>query len=497
MTLSRDGRSGVIVISLVEWPSREAAAGEGSMSRATRLAQRRDELRRAAPRRRRRRSFLGGILSLGLIVAACGDGDGESGEAVTVTWWIYQEPHQMDILEEEFVRPFNEAHDDVQLEMRRYHYDELQTAISTAIQAGEGPDIVTTGGPSFVAEFANADRLVDLSDYAEQYGWQDLIFPWAMSAGEVDGTLYSLPHTWETLVLWYNRAVFDEYGWQPPQDRDELEAIIDEAVANDMLPFTSGNADWQGVNEWILSVLYQGYSGPEAFYGAVTERIAWTDDLLVGAVDLFREWMEAGYFRGRAEAYYTAGDDATWTDLVQGVGAMHVAGTWAFQNAVSYFEEQPDDWDWAPFPTLRDGVEPGFTLSIGTSLAINDNSENPDAAAQVLDYVYADPDRAARIAARMDGTWLVPIDLDLEGLDEVDPRFARHVEEVSAASERGNYGYTIWTFLPPRTQQHHVEAIERVLNGQIDSGAFMQEVQDIFEEEAADGRVPPIPEPNA
>ena len=46
-------------------------------------------------------------------------------------------------------------------------------ATRTALAGGAGPDIVGTPGPSFAMSLALAGQLLDLDDYAKQYGWDE------------------------------------------------------------------------------------------------------------------------------------------------------------------------------------------------------------------------------------------------------------------------------------------------------------------------------------
>ncbi|MBW3671941.1 MAG: extracellular solute-binding protein, partial [Acidobacteria bacterium] len=75
-----------------------------------------------------------------------------------------------------------------------------------------GPDIVVTPGPSFAFELVQAGQLLPLDDYVQQLGWSDRFVPWALNLGKVDGKLYSIPNELETLVLYYNKTLFEEKG---------------------------------------------------------------------------------------------------------------------------------------------------------------------------------------------------------------------------------------------------------------------------------------------
>jgi raffinose/stachyose/melibiose transport system substrate-binding protein len=79
-------------------------------------------------------------------------------------------------------------------------------------------------------------------------------------------------------------------------------------------------------------------------------------------------------------------------------------------------------------------------------------------------------------------------------LKGVDPRIGRIFETLSEASDSGNYGYTTWTFFPPKSDVYIYEEIEKVWAGDITPEEYLEGLQAIFEEELAAGEIPPIPE---
>ena len=120
---------------------------------------------------------------------------------------------------------------------------EIWTATSTALSGGAGPDVVFTPGPTFAMELAKSDRLSSLDSYAEEFGWADRFFPWALGLGTVDDTLYSIPCEVETMVLYYNADLFEEHGWTPPTTIDELVALADQVNEAGIVPFAHTNAE--------------------------------------------------------------------------------------------------------------------------------------------------------------------------------------------------------------------------------------------------------------
>ncbi|MCS6847023.1 MAG: extracellular solute-binding protein [Anaerolineae bacterium] len=425
--------------------------------------------------------------------AAAGETSIVAGEKVKITWWTEnpEEQYQQPLIEN-FVNGCQTDNPNIEIELK--FTENLNDVLRTAVQAGSGPDIIQTPGPAFVAEYVRAGLVSDLTPYEQKFGWRDIIFPWALDVGKLDGKLYSLPLTYEAMVMWYNKKTLAANNWNVPTTRAELEKIAEEAKAKGLYPFVNGNAGWKGVNEWLVSTWYNNYAGADNVYRALKGDLRWDDTLFVEAIALLKDYMDKGYFRGGKQSYFATDFPEIEADLATGKGVFDFAGTWAFQNKPVAFTENPDDWDWAPAPSLRDGVRSSFPIGIGSTLSINAASKNPDAAAAVLHCVYSNPRRAAKIIHDFPGEWVVPITLTKEDFPVgTDPRFIRALEALAAASKSGDYGYTTWTFWPAKSDQFIIEQMDAVFDGKMTPEEFSRQLQEIYAQEAKDGKLPPVP----
>lgn len=112
--------------------------------------------------------------------------------------------------------PLSEAFPDVDIEIKMYSD---RQSLQVEVAGGGGPDILDLDGPTDVAEFAKADRVMDLGAYAEKYGWQDMFYDWAYNSSYYNGKLYSLPTAFEGMVMYYNLDVMEEHGWEIPKTK--------------------------------------------------------------------------------------------------------------------------------------------------------------------------------------------------------------------------------------------------------------------------------------
>ncbi len=415
-------------------------------------------------------------------------------ESFKVVWWNESvDDAQKQVLIENFVDTFNAAHPDTPLDFTLQ--EDLDRVLRTAMQAGAGPDIVSTPGPGFVLEYVNAGHVLDLGVYDTQYGWKDKLLGWAYESGMIQGKLYSLPLTFESMIVYYNKTLFDSKGWKVPTNRAEMEAICEDAKADDIYPFPYGNSDWNPATEHLIGMFYDHYAGADNVYKALIGEKKWTDEEFVGAMKLMNDWFQKGYYSGSIDNYHALTWDDYWPMLATGKGAMIMTGTWGMQGAFPAFEESGQEWDWFPMPSLREGVRPVYALAIGQTLSINAKSKHPNEAAAALDWVFSDKKRAMKIASGFNfGEWVVPLHLAAEDFPaDTDARITRFYEEFGKVTGAGDYGYTTWTFWPAKTEVYIYQGFDDVLAGTLTVEEYLAEVQKQFDEERNAGKTPPVP----
>jgi len=360
----------------------------------------------------------------------------------------------------------------------------------TAVAGGGGPDVIMTPGITYTLEYAKAGVLEPLDAYATEYGWDSTIASWALSAGKYEDTLYSLQSELETMILWYNKSVFDRLGLTPPTTTAEFDAVADALDKAGVTPFASGNAEWKGVNEWFISGLFNGHAGADAVYSALAGDGSFTDPGFVEATDLITKWQQQGYLAGGLDRYYTT----TFDEFLSGFGAgdygMNMEGSWRFSNIDTFFSAAGNEWDWVPFPT-KDGREL-YSIGTGSSWGINASSKNKDAAAEVLNHIFT-PEIQAQLAVDC-GFAPGPVTLDASMLEGLDPRQARLYESVATAAAKGDYGYLTWAFFGPETDQYIYEEIEKLWGGSITTAQYLEGLQELNDKERLAGDNPPLPE---
>jgi raffinose/stachyose/melibiose transport system substrate-binding protein len=409
-----------------------------------------------------------------------------------VTLWYQRgaNPEQQRILQKDLVEPYNAAHpkDPLTLDVRGGSNGDKQ--IRMAVVSGKGPDIIMTPGPSTTLALVQSGHLLPLDDYIKKYNLDKRILAPMLRTGEYQGHNYALPRTFETMVLYYNKTLFDKNGWTAPKTKSELDTLAAAMMAKGITPFSVGNGDWRAANEWHVTVILNHYAGPENIYKALKGEIPWTDPVFVQAIDVLKDWYQKGWF---GKNYFSLTGDQEALLLAKGEAGMAPNGTFSFDNMVAAFKQTGQELGVASIPSLREGVPyPLYSVGTGSTMSINKNSPNPEGAAAFLDYLYSD-DFYDRISKDWPGDWNLP----LTSIDEakltknVSPLFATTFASFAKAVGQGAYGYTTWTFWPPATEDYLIHGIEQVWLGQISTEDYLKKMEDIFAKELKDGKVPP------
>ena len=167
-------------------------------------------------------------ISLCCMAAAAGiQGCAASGDSnKTVIEIVQYKPEAagyFEMLEEQF----NAAHDDIQLKISSPN--DAMTILRTRFIREDYPDIIGIGGDINYSYFVDAEILADVSDYAGladiKQAYRDI--DEALELVPTEGT-YAVPYVANAAGVLYNRDLFEEHGWEIPQNWTEFTAMCDE-----------------------------------------------------------------------------------------------------------------------------------------------------------------------------------------------------------------------------------------------------------------------------
>lgn len=442
-------------------------------------------------------------IAVSLLVAGC-SGPGESvqdPDAPVIYWYgldTVDAEHEA-TWEKYNLEPFVKEHPDVTVEAIAQSKEPLDAKIKTALAAGQGPDFIQTPGPANVILYSKAGYLADLTQNAESEGWKDKFLPWALDVGYLDGQLVSVPTSYESLVLYYNKTLFEENGWTAPTDRDSLEKLAKEMMAKGIIPFAAGNGDNPSSTEWLISSFLNVVAGPTKIHDALAGEIPWTDPDIVSAIALLKEYFDRGYFGGGVKQYFTTSYDQKLAQLADGEAGMYLSGTWEVLSFPWFFgyEGNQNDWAWTTLPSLSDNVSEGiFPLSVGGTLSVNAKAKNIAGALTYVNWLFSDTKNMWDYVAAGEAQPF-PIKYSDSDIPEgVDPRYSDQYKQINLASEEGNVGYVTWTSFGPKMEAYVLNEQDKVLNGSLSPEDFCAGIQKAFEADNESQLIPRLFETN-
>jgi raffinose/stachyose/melibiose transport system substrate-binding protein len=425
------------------------------------------------------------ILSLAFLAGA-------AAEPKEITLWITDfNQQQFDDFGRTVIDPFNSSQSEYKVKATLIqHYDrELKLALS----AGKGPDVLFTEGPSYLVQYSKTGFVIPLDGYAAKYSWDKRFVGSMLNLQRLNGKLYGLPDEYESMFLYYNKTLFEKNGWTPPKTLEELQQIAEDAKSKGITPFAAGNASWKGTNEWFVTVVLNHYAGAANVYKALTGELPWNAPVFVDAIKLLNDWWKKGYF---SKNYYALTGTQATDDVATGKAAMLISGSWAIHDLTETFKQSGQQWDWIAFPSVGpEATYPLYEIGIGGTQSISKFCKSPDGAAAFLDYMYQPKVFMAWTEAQPATGQLLPpgnfADSDTKS-DKLDPRLVKQNDAVLACIKSGAIGYTTWTFWPDRTESVIVDGLEKVWAGQLSEADYLKGVNDQFQQDKKDGRIPPV-----
>ena len=195
----------------------------------------------------------------------------------------------------------------------------LNNKLKASLPNNQGPDIFQSWGGSFMGQFAEAGKLLDLTKELKSIPSS----PAAVQAMSWKGKTYGVAPFFAIAGLFVNEGKFKEYGLTVPTTFDEFEKVCDTLKAKGIQPVAVGAKDqWPALATYMY--LVNRYGG-NVFADAVARKVRFDSEPFVKAAEKYQEWAKKGYFGAKAlsEGY----GDAQLL-MCTGKAGMQISGSW-------------------------------------------------------------------------------------------------------------------------------------------------------------------------
>ena len=296
------------------------------------------------------------LATMSLVLTGCGTtGPGGSRDKIQV--WALQDPQNEPVINAglDF---FNQSAP-VRAELVTYVNDAYKQKLHVSMGSPNAPDVFFNWGGGNLAEFVNANQVVDLSHaLAARPEVRDAFLPSVLAVGRISNGQYGLPMNGiQPVVLFYHKGVFADAGLEPPKTWNDLLSLVDAFKSRKITPISlPGSQGWTEL--MYLEYLLDRIGGPDRFSAIAAQRDgAWRDEAVIRALRMCQELAERGAF-GSNFASINYDNTGASKLFATGKAAMFLMGSWEYTSQLS---NNPDfvergDLGWTTFPTVDGGA---------------------------------------------------------------------------------------------------------------------------------------------
>jgi ABC-type sugar transport system, periplasmic component len=338
-------------------------------------------------KRNKRIAFFAGLLALMLILAGCGgssngkSGNGgnsgntsgntaPSGDKVKISVWAMgDEAKSLPTVAEEFMK----EHPNIVVDVQALPWSNAHDKLLTAVASKSGPDVVQMG-TTWMAEFANAGALKDLTPYVDQYPEfaSDQFYEGAVGTTKFGDKIYGIPWYTETRFLYYRSDLLAEAGYpEAPKTweelRDAAKKLADRGEGKYGLSID--------MNEQSLTFMFARQNG-SALLGEDGKPL-FNQPEFKEAVEYLKGFFEDG------SAPLDLGLDTVQGFAGEGIVPMFISGPWMINAIQSQAPDLEGKWAVAPLPAKKNNL----SVLGGSNLAVFEYTKHPEEALAFIQYM--------------------------------------------------------------------------------------------------------------
>jgi sugar ABC transporter, sugar-binding protein len=302
---------------------------------------------------------------------------------------------------DEIAENFTKENPSIKVEYSTSDYNNMMSALNTAWLGGTMPDVfsywshqmreILIEGEDFMAadlteQFMNDEAF--MSRFKNERAWE---------LGKIGEGHYNVPFRATGFVIYYNKTVFNEYGWAQPGSLEEFEQLLSDILAADLgvTPLKTYGTNGTFMFMWkALFAYYDVLSGMSSDENYLTGRISQDEtdwNAYAAAMDKLRLWNSKGVF---GDAALAGGEDASEKLFIDGECLMAMLNN----NLLNEITEQAEfevGVMTLPAPEIfnsLDGYDSTYGYSYGgyDGFCISSSSTKKSAAKKFVEYLLSD-----------------------------------------------------------------------------------------------------------
>jgi len=347
--------------------------------------------------------LLTALAAAGLLAGACGGGGsptptaapagsgapsanpegGYTGPEVTISYSIWGDPAELRS-QQAIVDAFHSANPKITVDVTVSDWDAYWDKLQTGLAGGAAPDVFAMDGPLF-PDYQSRDVLLDLAPYVERdaFDLTQLVDQGVAVFTTSDGGQYGLPRDLNTIILYYNRSMFDAAGLAYPDESWDWAKLVEAGTALTKDDNGDGTVDQWGFytettdmeNYWS-SLVWQ--NGGDIISADRTTTLLGTPEA-AGGIQFLQDLIWKDKIMADPALFAETGDA-----FEQGKAAMEANGSWLVPTHTAAAEDLGFEFGLAPLPK---GPAGRYTSVNPTGAVVYKGSKAPDAAWEFVKYL--------------------------------------------------------------------------------------------------------------
>lgn len=263
---------------------------------------------------------------------------------------------------------------------------QLGDIIRPSVVSGDPPDFIAFAQEQdIITTMIKEDVLMDLSDVVAEIedslldGILDYCQPYK------DGRILYTPSWYYSWGTWYNKALFEEKGWELPNTFEEMLELGEKAKQEGMALFVYPGV-YPGYNQGILFSALASVGGAELLNSIANyEAGVWEKPEVREVLQFYQDMVDRGYIlEGSVALTHTQAQ----TEFVQGNAVFCVSGSW-IETEMADAAPEGFQYGFFPTPVVKDGQQKYANIGFET-FEIPVAAKNPELAKEFLKFLYRD-----------------------------------------------------------------------------------------------------------
>ncbi len=326
---------------------------------------------------------------------------------------------------------FQEAYPQYTINVQEIPRDQYQTKLRTEAAAGQLPDAFVIWPNAMTNEFATSGLLRDINPLLDENPeWKDSLVEASYQQFTVDDKTYSAGLGLSlTSVVYYNQAIFDEYGVTYPETYEDLLTAIDTFNAAGVTPIAFGNKPLWPAQSTIYSNLANRVTGSEWLDNAVAGTASFEDPEFISALNTFKQLFDRNAFN---KDFNSIDEVQMRSYYYNGEAAMMIGGSWILPEMIENMpEEVKATTKLGILPAVEGGAGDPATISGVSATGIATSAKVSDAQAKAISdlVLFLTNEESQKVLAASN----IPVSskqVSLEGI-ELDPLYIACTDLIS------------------------------------------------------------------